>query len=49
MIYAQEADVLLHEVFIDGEIKETNKMRTKKTIHNVRNFHTPSTIVGKDC
>ena len=31
MIYAQQADVLLHEVFIDGEFKETTKMRTKKT------------------
>ena len=40
-------DVLLHEVFIDGEIKEINKMRTKKTLHNVRDYHTPSTIVGK--
>ena len=35
----QNADVLLHEVFIDGEIKETNKMRTK-TLHNVRDYHT---------
>ena len=47
MKYAQGADVLLHEVFIDGEFKETTKMRTKKTLHNVRNYHTPSTIVGK--
>ena len=47
MKYGQNADVLLHEVFIDGEIKETNKMRTKKTLHNVRDYHTPSTIVGK--
>ena len=45
--YAQEADVLLHEVFIDGEFKQTNKMRTKKTLHNVRDYHTPSTILGK--
>jgi len=45
--YAQKADVLLHEVFIDGEFKETTKMRTKKTLHNVRNYHTPSSIVGK--
>ena len=30
MKYAQNADVLLHEVFIDGEFKETNKMRSKK-------------------
>ena len=44
---AQNADVLLHEVFIDGELKKTNKMRTNKTLHNVRSYHTPSTIVGK--
>ena len=47
MKYAQKADILLHEVFIDGEFKETTKMRTKTTLHNVRNYHTPSTIVGK--
>ena len=47
MKYAQNADVLLHEVFIDGEFKETNKMRTKKTLHNVRDYHTPSTLLGK--
>ncbi len=47
MRYAQGANVLLHEVFIDSEFKETTKMRTKKTLHNVRNYHTPSTIVGK--
>ena len=33
--------------YIDGEIRETNKMRTKKTLHNVREYHTPSTMVGK--
>ena len=47
MRYAQQADVLLHEVFIDGEFKQTTKMRTKKTLHNVRSYHTPSSIVGK--
>ena len=47
MKYAQNSDVLLHEVFIDGEFKETNKMRTKKTLHNVRDYHTPSTLLGK--
>ena len=26
---------------------KTNKMRTSKTLHNVRNYHTPSTLVGK--
>ncbi len=30
MKYAQKSDVLLHEVFIEGEIIKTNKMRTKK-------------------
>ncbi len=30
MKYAQKSDVLLHEVFIEGEILKTNKMRTKK-------------------
>ena len=47
MKFGQLADVLLHEVFIDGEIMKTNKMRTSKTLHNVRNYHTPSTLVGK--
>ena len=47
MKYGQKADVLLHEVFIDGELKETNKMRSKKTLHNVRSYHTPSTLLGK--
>ena len=47
MKYGQKADVLLHEVYIDGEILKTNKMRTAKTLHNVRAYHTPSTLVGK--
>ena len=47
MKYALFSDVLLHEVFIDGEIKKINKMRTLKTLHNVRDYHTPSNIVGK--
>ena len=47
MKFAQKSDVLLHEVFIDGELKNTNKMRTQKTLHNVRAYHTPSTVVGK--
>ena len=47
MKYGQNADLLLHEVFIDGELKQTNKMRSKRTLHNVRSYHTPSTIVGK--
>ena len=47
MKYAQKSDVLLHEVFIEGEIIKTNKMRTKKTLHNVRSYHTTSSEVGK--
>ena len=47
MKYGQLADVLLHEVFIEGLLKSTNKMRTKKTLHNVGDYHTPSTLVGK--
>ena len=47
MKYAQKSDVLLHEVFIEGEIKKTNKMRTKKTLHNVQSYHTTSSEVGK--
>ena len=47
MKYSQNADVLLHEVFIDGELNQVNKMRTAKTLHNVRDYHTPSSVVGK--
>ena len=47
MKFGQLSDVLLHEVFIENEIKETNKMRTLKTLHNVKDYHTPSSIVGK--
>ena len=45
--YSQLADVLLHEVFIEGEIHKINKMRTKETLHNVRSYHTTSSMVGK--
>ena len=47
MKYSQNSHVLLHEVFIDGELKKINKMRSRKTLHNVRDYHTPSTLVGK--
>ena len=47
MKFGQLADVLLHEVFIDGEIIKTNKMRTAKTLHNVKAYHTSSSLVGK--
>jgi ribonuclease Z len=45
--YAQNADILLHEVYIEDEIQTTNKMRTAKTLHNVKAYHTPSSILGK--
>ena len=47
MKYGQLADVLLHEVFIEDEIYSFFKMRNKKTLHNVKAYHTLSTIVGK--
>ena len=47
MKYGQLSDVLLHEVFIDGEIMKTDKMRTSRTLHNVKAYHTPSSLVGK--
>ena len=47
MKYGQLSNVLLHEVFIEGEIYSFFKMRNKKTLHNVKAYHTPSTIVGK--
>ena len=47
MKYAYLADVLLHEVYIEGEIKPVNKMRSAKTLHNVKAYHTTSTQVGK--
>ena len=47
MKYAQLADVLLHEVFVEGEMKPITKMRSKETLHNVKNYHTISSVVGK--
>ena len=47
MKYAQLADVLLHEVYIEGEIQPVTKMRSVKTLHNVKAYHTTSTQVGK--
>ena len=29
------------------KLKKTNKMRTAKTLHNVKAYHTPSSLVGK--
>ena len=47
MKFAQNADILLHEVFIEGELQSINKMRTSKTLHNVKSYHTSSKDVGK--
>ena len=47
MQYAQLADVLLHEVYIEGEIQPVTKMRSSKTLHNVKAYHTTSSQVGK--
>ena len=47
MKYGNKSDVLLHEVFIEDEITEIIKMRTLKTLHNVKNYHTTSSQVGK--
>ena len=44
---AQNSDVLLHEVFVEYEMNKTSKLRTKKTLHNVKEYHTPSNLVGK--
>ena len=47
MKYAQKSDVLLHEVFIEGEIQKISEMRTSETLHNVKAYHTTSSMVGK--
>ncbi len=44
---ARNSDVLLHEVFIEYEMNKTSKLRTKNTLHNVKEYHTPSNLVGK--
>ncbi len=47
MLNAQNSDVLLHEVFIEYEMNKISKLRTKQTLHNVIEYHTPSNLVGK--
>ena len=47
MKYAQLTDVLLHEVYIEEEMQPITKMRSKKTLNNVKNYHTTSNVVGK--
>jgi len=44
---ALNSDVLLHEVFIEYEMNKVSKLRTKQTLHNVKEYHTPSNLVGK--
>ena len=45
--YSINSDLLIHEVFIEGEIVPINGMRSEETLHNVKAYHTPSSIVGK--
>ena len=47
MKYAQLTDVLLHEVYIEEEMQPITKMRSTKTLNNVKNYHTTSNMVGK--
>jgi ribonuclease Z len=47
MKYAQLADILLHEVYIEGEIQPVTTQRSAKTLHNVKAYHTTSNQVGK--
>ena len=41
------ADVLLHEVFIHGEMPVKAGLRTAKTVENVASYHTLDSVVGK--
>ena len=47
MKYAQKTNILLHEVFVDGELKPLKRIRSKQTLHNVKDYHTSSEDVGK--
>ena len=47
MKYAQKTDILLHEVFVEGELKAKKGFRSNKTLHNVKMYHTSSEDVGK--
>ena len=44
---AKGADVLLHEVFIHGEMSKIEGNRTAKTLENVASYHTLDSVVGK--
>ncbi|MBT5794286.1 MAG: MBL fold metallo-hydrolase [Deltaproteobacteria bacterium] len=43
---AKGADVLLHEVFIHGEMPVITGLRTAKTVENVASYHTLDSVVG---
>ena len=45
--HSLNADILLHEVFIEDEILPQKGIRSADTVHNVRNYHTISRDVGK--
>ena len=45
--HSLNADILLHEVFIEDEILPQKGIRSAETVHNVRNYHTISRDVGK--
>ena len=47
MKYAQKTNILVHEVFVEGELKPIKKFRSKQTLHNVKAYHTSSSEVGK--
>ena len=44
---ARGADVLVHEVFLPGEMPTTGHGRSEEGIRNVMSYHTPSSEVGK--
>ena len=44
---AKYAEVILHEVFIHGEMDVTKGLRTEETLKNVASYHTLDSEVGK--
>lgn len=44
---ARGADLLLHEVFVHGEMRVEDGVRTQETIERVASYHTLSSDVGK--
>ena len=45
--FALNSQILLHEVFIEKEIKPIKGVRSVETLNNVKSYHTLSTEVGK--